>query len=51
MTMLKYDVCTIIANHNMLQNPNYVDIVDLLGEEEPYGPYNEIGIQKGLMHT
>ncbi|MEC0036107.1 hypothetical protein P4L29_16800 [Bacillus cereus] len=37
-----------IANHNMLQNPNYVDIVDLLGEEEPYGPYNEIGIQKRI---
>ncbi|EEL87794.1 hypothetical protein bcere0029_23330 [Bacillus cereus AH1272] len=32
----------------MLQNPNYVDIVDLLGEEEPYGPYNEIGIQKRI---
>ena len=37
-----------IANHNMLQHPNYTDIVDLLGEEEPYGPYNEIGIQKRI---
>ncbi|SCC33269.1 Phage protein [Bacillus cereus] len=37
-----------IAQHNMLQHPNYIDIVDLLGEEEPYGPYNVIGIQKRI---
>ncbi|MGK9485091.1 hypothetical protein [Bacillus tropicus] len=37
-----------IAKHNMLQHPNYIDIVDLLGEEESYGPYNEIGIQKRI---
>ncbi|PEL75432.1 hypothetical protein CN603_13190 [Bacillus toyonensis] len=37
-----------IAKHNMLQHPNYIDIVDLLGEEEPYGPYNESGIQKRI---
>ncbi|MRC88243.1 hypothetical protein GH879_34210 [Bacillus thuringiensis] len=37
-----------IANHSMLKNPNYVDIVDLLGEEDSYGPYNEIGIQKRI---
>ena len=34
-----------IANHNMLQDPSYIDLVDILGEEA-YGPYNEIGIQK-----
>ncbi|AEA15544.1 MULTISPECIES: hypothetical protein [Bacillus] len=37
-----------IAKQDMLQNSNYIDIVDLLGEEEPYGPYNEIGIQKRI---
>ncbi|MBG0962415.1 hypothetical protein [Bacillus sp. SRB1LM] len=37
-----------IAKHDMLQHPNYIDIVDLLWEEEPYGPYNEIGIQKRI---
>ncbi|CAM4311159.1 hypothetical protein [Bacillus wiedmannii] len=37
-----------IAKHNMLQHPNYIDIVDLLGTEEPYGPYNEIGIQERI---
>ncbi|MCU5457116.1 hypothetical protein NST86_12445 [Bacillus sp. FSL L8-0199] len=37
-----------IAKHNMLQHPNYMDIIDLFGEEEPYGPYNEIGIQKRI---
>ncbi|MGN4944556.1 hypothetical protein [Bacillus cereus group sp. MYBK104-1] len=37
-----------IAKHNMLQHPNYIDIVELLGEEESYGPYNEIGIQKRI---
>ncbi|MED2186821.1 hypothetical protein [Bacillus wiedmannii] len=37
-----------IAKHNMLQHPNYIDIVDLLGVEESYGPYNEIGIQKRI---
>ncbi|PGS64219.1 hypothetical protein COC69_30445 [Bacillus cereus] len=37
-----------IAKHDMLQHPNYIDIVDLLGGEEPYGPYNEIGIQKRI---
>lgn len=37
-----------IAKHDMLQHPSYIDIVDLLGEEESYGPYNEIGIQKRI---
>ncbi|PGS04865.1 hypothetical protein COC45_28315 [Bacillus cereus] len=36
-----------IANHNMLQNHSYIDLVDILGEET-YGPYNEIGIQKRI---
>ncbi|MCU4797038.1 hypothetical protein OB971_18335 [Bacillus cereus] len=37
-----------IAKRNMLQHPNYIDIVDLLGVEESYGLYNEIGIQKRI---
>lgn len=36
-----------IANHNKLQHLDYIDIVDILGEEV-YGPYNEIGIQKRI---
>ncbi|MGH0678705.1 hypothetical protein ACQVPP_16015 [Bacillus luti] len=36
-----------IANHNMLQDPSYIDLVDILGEEA-YGPYNEIGIQRRI---
>ncbi|MCM3736464.1 hypothetical protein M3215_11670 [Bacillus cytotoxicus] len=36
-----------ILNNNALQYPDYVDVVELLGDE-PYGPYNEIGIQKRI---
>lgn len=36
-----------IAIHNMLQDPSYIDLVDIL-DEEAYGPYNEIGIQRRI---
>ncbi|PDZ49879.1 hypothetical protein CON07_19765 [Bacillus sp. AFS094611] len=36
-----------IAHHNMLHDPSYIDLVDILGEEA-YGPYNEIGVQRRI---
>ncbi|WP_035430839.1 hypothetical protein [Bacillus sp. UNC322MFChir4.1] len=36
-----------ILNNNAIQHPDYVDVVELLGEE-PYGPYNEAGIQRRI---
>ncbi|MEH7457706.1 hypothetical protein V7183_10835 [Bacillus sp. JJ1127] len=36
-----------ITNHDKLQHPDYIDLVDILGEEV-YGPYNERGVQKRI---
>ncbi|MFC5775171.1 hypothetical protein [Ectobacillus antri] len=34
--------------HDAINHPDYVDVAELLGDEEPYGPYNEIGIQRRI---
>lgn len=36
-----------MLNNNVLNHPDYVDVIELLGDE-PYGPYNESGIQKRI---